>query len=404
MDVPKSQGSAAAPQQSSSDEFRSILDYIHEQVLLRVRIYGRNLQAVCLAIGEADCDRKYWSYEQDLQPSFDALALPIKLAPEAQDLAFTFLEKVRAKASLAPVVFSGCSAESAHSLAMIIIARAVRLWQTLVDVRKRGSPYRLTALGVPVCSDFYRRWVKTHEEPQNLDAMLRLEYRAAVLELENTKPQQTAVTHVDNLTVNAAHVKLGATGELLLTAIDQADIGSNVFKYEGPVWHIRYQGKQIYLPHFTGLRYIARLLKQPNERVSVDQLVAPDAIGGTIAKQDNGPATDIQGLANYRRKLAELETEIAEAKASGDAGGQMRAQEAKESIVEHLKSVTDHAGRPRKDRPQQTSMRTAVSKAIDRALHEIKEHHADLWEHLESSIVKGNFLRYCPATPTTWET
>jgi tetratricopeptide (TPR) repeat protein len=154
--------------------------------------------------------------------------------------------------------------------------------------------------------------------------------------------------------------------------------GREVFRREGDTWELVFTGRRARVTDLKGLRYLARLLAQPGREIHAVELVIAE--GGTIAADAHGagPALDDRAKQVYRRRLAEIEADLEEARARSDLGriAQAEAERA----------------------------RVSVTRAIRQALARIADHHPALAQHLGVSIRTGAYCVYQldPATHITW--
>ena len=98
---------------------------------------------------------------------------------------------------------------------------------------------------------------------------------------------------------------------------------ANVFRRDGQFWTLTYRGRTVRMKDAKGLHDLARLLATPGREVHVLDLAGTraDPIGdGLAAAGDAGELLDTRARAEYRRRLAELDDELADADRSGDAG------------------------------------------------------------------------------------
>ena len=116
----------------------------------------------------------------------------------------------------------------------------------------------------------------------------------------------------------------------MLAATEPRIADENVFRREGDYWSVAFESQTIRLRDLKGLRYLARLLADPGREFHVLDLVADQTgsavdvergadDGLTIASDLNaGVLLDAQAKEAYRRRLAEIEEDIEEARAIGD--------------------------------------------------------------------------------------
>jgi hypothetical protein len=112
----------------------------------------------------------------------------------------------------------------------------------------------------------------------------------------------------------ALHERLGtvAWAELSHAELDRlralAEPGEDTFRLVDGMWWLRFDGHDAHLPDAKGLRDIATLLAAPNRPVHVFTLLGRDA---PATRAD--PMLDRRAVAEFRRRLADLDTEIDEA-------------------------------------------------------------------------------------------
>ena len=93
------------------------------------------------------------------------------------------------------------------------------------------------------------------------------------------------------------------------------------FVRTGTVWRLAFRGRAVSVVDSKGMRDLAVLLARPGREVHVLDLV--EASGGPArgeAGTDTGPMIDAAARAAYRRRLADLEEEIATAEQNSDLG------------------------------------------------------------------------------------
>ena len=114
--------------------------------------------------------------------------------------------------------------------------------------------------------------------------------------------------------------------------VDEQPVASlNVFRREGDYWSVSFEGRTVRVRDLKGMRYLARLLADPGREYHVLDLVAAET--GSGAQVDSGQAAglpragigdageslDAQAKDAYRRRLAEIEDDLEQARAIGDA-------------------------------------------------------------------------------------
>ena len=104
----------------------------------------------------------------------------------------------------------------------------------------------------------------------------------------------------------------------------------DVFRREGDYWSVAFEARTVRMRDLKGMRYLARLLTDPEREFHVLDLVAAEAARpaqtdhGTPAGPshipfgDAGEVLDAQAKDAYRRRLAEIDDDLERAQASGD--------------------------------------------------------------------------------------
>lgn len=184
---------------------------------------------------------------------------------------------------------------------------------------------------------------------------------------------------------------------------------ANVFRCDGDVWTIAYQGKEFRVRSARGFVYLAALLGQPGQRIPAIELAAlegdPDARRLTSGEMradglhagdggESGDVLDASARAAYRRRLGELEDEIEAARAFNDTGRAARLQEEVDFILQELASAVGLGGRARKAGSAAERARLNVTRAIRSAIERIGAHHRPLARYLSTTIATGATCAY----------
>jgi tetratricopeptide (TPR) repeat protein len=186
---------------------------------------------------------------------------------------------------------------------------------------------------------------------------------------------------------------------------------SAVFRRDGDVWTIAYEGKGLRLKDAKGVQYIARLLRRPGEEFHCADLAAESesesARGGaasTIAAGlgDAGERLDTSARAAYRQRLQDLEAELAEATQWADAGRAEKVRGEIEFLREELSAAYGLGGRARKAADTSDRARKAVTSRIRETITRITTEHPALGLHLENAIRTGVFCSYVPERSPEW--
>jgi tetratricopeptide (TPR) repeat protein len=198
---------------------------------------------------------------------------------------------------------------------------------------------------------------------------------------------------------------------------DEQPVASvNLFRREGDYWSVSFEGHTIHMRDRKGMRYLARLLADPGREHHVLDLVAAET--GSDAQPasshaaglprsalgDAGESLDAQAKDAYRRRLAEIEDDIAQARAIGDAERAAQADAERDFLVQELARAFGLGGRDRRAASASERARAAVTRAIRQAMTRIAEHHPQLGQHLSRTIRTGTYCAYVPdpRAPADW--
>lgn len=191
---------------------------------------------------------------------------------------------------------------------------------------------------------------------------------------------------------------------------------TSVFRTEGDTRSVVYDGQAVRLRDLKGMRYLARLLAEPGREFHVLDLVAAErgapylttrsdgVPAPVIAEGDLGPALDATAREAYRRRLRDIEDDIAEATLIGDDHRVALAEADREYIVNELSRAFGLGGRDRHMGSISEQARASVTRAVRYALVRLTDHHPVLGQHLESTVRTGTYCSYVPdpRVPIHW--
>jgi len=135
---------------------------------------------------------------------------------------------------------------------------------------------------------------------------------------------------------------------------------TNAFCCEGDTWSLAFAGRSVRLRDLKGLRYLSRLLAAQGRELHVLELVALEReptqpTGGPPGHEldesihgDSGPLLDARAKEAYRRRLTEIEEDIAEATSMADKGRIAQAEAEREFLVRELSRAVGIGGRDRR--------------------------------------------------------
>jgi hypothetical protein len=173
--------------------------------------------------------------------------------------------------------------------------------------------------------------------------------------------------------------------------------GDAVFRREGELWTLVFDGHTARVTDVKGLPDIARLLARPGLDVHCLELAdRPLAAAAPDAVLDERARREIQ------ERARDLQREIEEADARHDTSRAERAREELDQIVEVLSGAFGLRGRPRGLGSDAERARSAITWRIRSAIKKIASVHPRLGRHLENAVRTGTFCAYVPEAPIHW--
>ena len=194
-----------------------------------------------------------------------------------------------------------------------------------------------------------------------------------------------------------------------------------LFSCDGDIRTIRFDGDTVFLHDLKGLRYLQRLLAEPNREFHVLDLVAVergtlptvpilpagDTVNGGFVTDGGSHAglhLDDQAREAYRRRLIDIDDDIDDAVRSNDLGRISLAQSDREYLIQELSRAVGLGGRTRHAGATTERARTSVTRSIRYAMTRIADHHPPLGRHLRQAINTGTYCEYKPdpRVPLQW--
>ena len=190
----------------------------------------------------------------------------------------------------------------------------------------------------------------------------------------------------------------------------------NVFHREGDYWTVTFDGHTDRIRDLKGMRYLARLLADPGREYHVLDLVAAETAGGghgdtgpvaalpRSAFGDAGELLDPQAKLAYRRRLAEIDDDLEQARATGDTERAAQVDAERDFLIRELARAFGLSGRERRAASASERARASVTRAVRQAIARIGEYHSELCEHLSRTIRTGTYCAYLPdpRAPAGW--
>lgn len=284
-------------------------------------------------------------------------------------------------------------ADSDPASAVDACGSAVHGWSTV------DAPYE-TALARMALADAHRA--------SGDDVLAALERNAACKTLDGIGAKAL---------VNPARNGVSGTPTLATARYDVADGDVGVFRRDGDIRTVTFLGTTVLLRDLKGMQYLARLLAAPGREFHVLDLV--NAVNGVATARGPAPEDglhvgahdadlllDDQARRAYRRRLAEVDEDIAEAEEMGDPERAALARADRDHLVAELARAFGLGGRKRQSASRSERARVSVTRATRYALKRIAEQHPVLADHLARTVRTGTYCAYepDPRAPITWET
>jgi len=186
-----------------------------------------------------------------------------------------------------------------------------------------------------------------------------------------------------------------------------------LLRHDGDYWTVGYAGTVVRLRDSKGMRHLATLVGAPGREFHVLELAAgaPERVAGpgdaalAAGRTGEDPVLDAEAKAAYRRRLGDLEHELAEANAFNDPERAARARAERESLAEHLAAAVGFGGRDRRLASAAERARWSVGKALRAAHRRLAAELPALGHHLDATLRTGTFCAYVPerGVPVAWD-
>lgn len=202
----------------------------------------------------------------------------------------------------------------------------------------------------------------------------------------------------------AVHRRLGAVDWVAETERELAALEAPApradaeLRRDGELWRVGHRGSAAHLRDLKGLADLAVLLARPGTDVHVLELA-----GAGHHERDSGTLLDPTARVNYRRRLAELDEDLADAHAADDRGRVRSLDVQREALLAELGRAAGLGGRARPLGASTTERaRKAVTARVREAIARIGAVLPEVGAHLDRSVLTGATCRYDPVEPWTW--
>jgi hypothetical protein len=173
---------------------------------------------------------------------------------------------------------------------------------------------------------------------------------------------------------------------------------ANIFRRDGDVWTLVFDGVEARLADAKGLRDLHTLLARPGIDVAASSLVTDGFVSA-----DDAPVLDARAKEAYRRRLDDLDRELDRAGMRGDAGRAEILEKERQALLDELRRAAGLGGRDRSLNSDRERLRKAVTARIRDILRRLDGRHPALAAHLRASVHTGAMCVYAPAAPVGWD-
>jgi len=262
----------------------------------------------------------------------------------------------------------------------------------VADWAEIGAPYE-TAVARMTLAEAHAR--------TGQDALARMERQAAATTFERFGAEGMAARARSLLDDDSGN---GAPDATVRTAGEAA-----TFVRDGDTRTISFAGRTVVVRDLKGLRYLARLLADPGREFHVLDLVAVEQgtlptgsateVGpAEVEGLDGGglPVLDEQARTAYRRRLAEVEDDIDDARRCNDSARAELGERDRAYLIAELTRAVGLGGRLRSVGGDVERARTAVARTLRYAVTQLAENVPALATHLDNCLHTGTYCSYRP--------
>lgn len=163
---------------------------------------------------------------------------------------------------------------------------------------------------------------------------------------------------------------------------------------EGATWRVMYSGRQVSVRDSRGMQLLARLVERPREELHVLALASD---GPAILVEVNAEQTiDAEARKAYRRRIADLEGEIGEARQNSDLARADALERERTFLEEELARAFGLGGGARKLGSVSERARINVQRRLKDAIGRIREVDAEIGAYLDGAVRTGTYCVFRP--------
>lgn len=176
---------------------------------------------------------------------------------------------------------------------------------------------------------------------------------------------------------------------------------TGVVSRQGTHWVLSVGDHRAPVSDLVGMTYLAELLTHPGQPIAALNLASHGVVADHETRQ---PMADGDALQAYRRRAQELASELEAAEADADIGRAEQIRIEMDALVDEIERSTGLGGRARSFAGSGERARTAVRKAIKRAIDDVATADPAIGALLRDTIATGSTCAYAPDArhPVTW--
>ncbi len=167
---------------------------------------------------------------------------------------------------------------------------------------------------------------------------------------------------------------------------------------EGGEWSVEHAGHTFRLKDVRGLGMLERLVTAPNQEIHALDLASDGSADGSAAIDlgDAGSVIDARAREAYRKRIAELREEVAEAERFADTGRAEQLRYELDALTDQIAAAVGLGGRERRSGSAAERARIVVQRRVREAIKKIADVAPDLGRHLDWTVRTGTFCAYEP--------
>jgi hypothetical protein len=166
---------------------------------------------------------------------------------------------------------------------------------------------------------------------------------------------------------------------------------------DGQRWRFKYRHRTVLVPHSVGMLHIAVLLANPDREIpAIELTTGVAALHNAATSTTRQPVLDHDAIRDYRNRIGQLREQFDQFEAGNQPRRAAEARVELDWLIGELAAATGISGRTRRFSDNPERARSAVSRAVGRALTRIGQADPHFGEHLRSRIHAGIRCSYRP--------